>query len=47
MSSGTVSQLGSCNTLMDGTGMLGKHTEATQQADLNVDDLIKAACQLV
>lgn len=47
MSSQTESQLGSCNTLMEGTGMLGKHTEATQQADLNVDELIKASCQLV
>ena len=35
--------LGSCQTLVAGTDMLGKHTGAPQSSEMNLDDLIKAA----
>lgn len=34
---------GSCQTLVAGTAMLGKHTEASQAGDLDLDELIKAS----
>ncbi len=35
------SELGSCRTLVDGTGMVSKHSSGPRDEDLNLDDLIK------
>lgn len=42
----TRQDLHSCQTLVDGTGMLGQHTGEQQTGELNLDDLIKVSCQL-
>ena len=34
---------GSCQTLVAGTEMLGKHAEAPQASELNLDELIKVS----
>ena len=36
--------LGSCETLVTGATMLGRHTGAPQSNELDLDELIKVAC---
>ena len=38
------SKLGSCQTLVAGTDMLGTHTGTSRPNEMNLEDLIKAAC---
>ena len=39
--------LGSCETLMAGATMLGRHTGAPQSEELDLDELIKVACPYI